>query len=64
MCARKYDMCARKYRPFGHKTEELRNDVISSSEVAGFHITAPIKLFCGDKGSNEELKMEIIGLNI
>ena len=34
-------MCARKYCPFGHQTDELLNDVISSYAVAGFHITAP-----------------------
>ena len=41
MGARKYGMCARKYCPLGHQTDELQNDVISSYEVAGFHITAP-----------------------
>ena len=44
MGARKYGMCARKYCPFGHQTDKLRNDVISSYEVAGFHITAPITI--------------------
>ena len=42
MGARKYGRCARKYCPFGHQTDELQNDVISSYKVAGFHITAPI----------------------
>ena len=42
MCARKYGMCARKYGPLGHQTDDIRNDVISSYEVAGLHITAPM----------------------
>ena len=41
MCARKYGMCARKYGPLRHQTDKIRNDVISSYEVPGLHITAP-----------------------
>ena len=40
MCARKYSMCARKYCPLGHQTDKKQNDVISSYEVPGLHITA------------------------
>jgi hypothetical protein len=42
MCARKYGMRARKYGPLGHQTDNIRNDIILSYEVAGLHITAPI----------------------
>jgi hypothetical protein len=45
MCARKYGMCVRKYCPLGHKTADLRNDVISSYKVTGFHITTPFMLY-------------------
>jgi hypothetical protein len=41
MGAKKYGMCARKYCPFGHQTEELWNDIIPSYEVTWFHLTAP-----------------------
>ena len=42
MCARKYSICARKYGLLGRQTDEMRNDFISSYEVPGLHITAPI----------------------
>ena len=37
----KYGMCARKYGPLGHQTDEKRNDIISLHEVSGLHIIDP-----------------------
>jgi hypothetical protein len=45
MCARKYGMCARKYGPLAHQTDEIQNDIISSYEVSGLHITFPFEDF-------------------
>ena len=45
MCARKYGMCARKYGPLGHQIDKIQNDIISSHEVSGLHITSPIVFF-------------------
>ena len=48
MCARKNGMCARKYGPLGHQTDEIQNDDISSYKVSGLHITSPISEWIGE----------------